>query len=162
MDHRGYWCAIYLGGDEMTFLLANWKLCLIAFLIALCSLFYGLWQSSEAKLAKVKAAGEYAQQEKERIEKLYDKTLKETSDAWSIAVPTIRANAVAEYRKRYPGVCHTSQVPVPGAAQSTEILHGTVEERIPLDPEFIATCAEDAFYRTQVRAWVTGNQLKVE
>jgi hypothetical protein len=80
----------------VTALLANWKLVIIAVLIAACGLFYGLWQSSEAKLAKVEATGEYAQREKERIEALYNKTLKETTDAWSKAVPTIRANAVTE------------------------------------------------------------------
>jgi hypothetical protein len=147
----------------MSFLLANWKLCLISVLIAACGLFYGLWQSSEAKLAKVKAAGEYAQQEKQRIEALYDKTLKETTDAWSKAVPTVRANAVAEYVKRFGRLCAPGKVPVPRTAESPEVHDGAEPQRVDnQSDEFISSCAEDALYRVQVRAWVVGNKLAVE
>lgn len=146
----------------MTFLLANWKLCLIAALIAACGLFYGLWQSSEAKLAKVKAAGEYAEQEKERIETLYNKTLKETTDAWSKAVPTIRANAVAEYRKRYPGLCDSGQVSVPGSSQGATSTDGAGKEQLACSANFIRDCGEDAGKVGAWIIWATKNQLVVE
>jgi type II secretory pathway pseudopilin PulG len=147
----------------MTLLIANWKLCLIAILIAACGLLYGLWQSSEAKLAKVKAAGEYAKQEKDRIETLYNTTLKETTDAWSKAVPTVRANAVTEYIKRFGRMCDAGKVPVPGAAKSPEVHDGAEPQRVGnQSDEFISSCAEDALYRVQVRAWVVGNKLAVE
>jgi type II secretory pathway pseudopilin PulG len=147
----------------MTFLLANWKLCIIGALVALCAIFFALWQSAKADLAEVKAAGEYAQQEKERIEALYNTTLKETTDAWSKAVPAVRANAVAEYIKRFGRVCDSGKVPVPGTTESPQVLHGTEQERIPSGPDaFIANCAEDALFRVQVRTWVTKNQLEVE
>jgi hypothetical protein len=146
----------------VTALLANWKLVIIAVLIAACGLFYGLWQSCEAKLAKVEAAGEYAQQEKERIEALYNKTLKETTDAWSKAVPTIRANAVAEYRKRYPRVCNPSQVPVPGTPKGSSSSDGAGQEQLACPAEFIRDCGEDAGKVNAWIMWAVKNQLVVQ
>jgi hypothetical protein len=147
----------------MTFLLSNWKLCLIAFLIALCSLFYSLWQSSESKLSKMKAAGEYAQQEKERIETEQKRVLKEVSNAWYNYVPKVRKDAVAAYIAKYGDrVCDSGKVPVPGASQGASVLHGTEQERVSGPDRFIENCAEDALFRIQVRTWVAGNGLKVE
>jgi type II secretory pathway pseudopilin PulG len=146
----------------MTFLLANWKLILVAILIAACGLFYGLWQSSEAKLAKVKAAGEYAQQEAERINAIHEKAFKETQDAWAIAVPTIRANAVAEYRKRNPGLCNASQVSVPGTPQGSQGADGAGKEQLACSAEFIRDCGEDAGKVGAWIMWAYKNQLSVE
>lgn len=145
----------------MTFLMTNWRLIVEAFIIVLAAMFFGLWQHSSAKLAQVEAAGEYAEQEKARIERQYERTFKETQDAFAIAIPTIRDNAVAEYRKRYPvRVCSTSQVPVPGAAKGDQGTDGAGKECVA--PEFVKDCAQDAATLGIWQQWAVKNQLRVE
>lgn len=145
----------------MTFFLTNWRLIVEAFLIVLAALFFGLWQHSSAKLAQVEAEGTQAKEDKERIEKQYERTFKETQDAFAIAIPTIRDNAVAEYRKRYPvRMCNASQVPVPGAAQGSSRTDAAGTECVA--PEFVKGCAQDAAVVGLWQRWAMKNNLRVE
>lgn len=146
----------------MTFLLANWRLIVEAFIIVLAAIFFGLWQHSSAKLAQVEAAGEYAEQEKERIERQYQRTFKETQDAYAIAIPTIRDNAVAEYRKRYPvRVCDAGQVPMPGPAKRPEGTDAAGPQFVA-DKQFIRDCAQDAATLTLWQELARKNNFRIE
>ena len=155
----------------MPLLLANWKLILIALLVATAALFEQLWYDKVQELAefkgKIEQAGETAKKEKDRVEKLHSDTVAEINNSWFKAVPTIRADALANFKQRYPsGLCAPAGgVPVSANADSPASADGTGSKQVvagaPSD-DFVSACALDAAKVGKWQEWATLNQLKVE
>lgn len=149
----------------MTFLLSNWRLVLIAALIASNGLLWALWRHSvksfdDYKIAVI-AEGERAKQEAEAINKLHQKTLEDVSNAWAKQLPKIREGAVTAFLNRYPLGLRpaTNQGCLPGNAESPEVANGTSEEPMA---DFVRDCAEDAGKVGAWQEWARLNKLGIE
>ncbi len=149
----------------MTFLLSNWRLVLIAALIASNGLLWALWRHSVADFDNYKIAviaeGERAKQEAEAINKLHEKTLEDVSNAWAKQLPKIREGAVTAFLNRYPLGLRpaTNQGCLPGNAESPQIVNGTSEEPMA---DFVRDCAEDAGKVGAWQEWARLNKLGIE
>jgi len=152
----------------MTFLLSNWRLVLIAALIASNGLLWALWRHSVESFDNYKIAviaeGERAKQEAEAINKLHQKTLEDVSNAWAKQLPKIREGAVTAFLNRYPLGLRpaTNQGCLPGNAESPQIVNGTREESVSCPSEFIRDCAEDAGKVGAWQEWARLNKLGIE
>lgn len=149
----------------MTFLLSNWRLVLIAALIASNGLLWALWRHSVTSFDNYKIAvlaeGERAKQEAEAINKLHQKTLEDVSNAWAKQLPKIREGAVTAFLNRYPLGLRptTNQGCVSRDADSPEVTPRTSEEPMA---DFVRDCAEDAGKVTAWQEWARLNKLGIE
>lgn len=133
-------------------LLANWKLVVIAVLSTALAITFKLWrhevQAYATFRAQVEVLGEQARADKKRIEAEHAKVTKEIGDAWSKNLDAVRANAVRRYANRVqpsPG-----QGYMPGLTLRPQEPDGASKEQLACDPGFIADAAEDA---AKVGAW---------
>ena len=142
----------------MTFLLANWRIILLAALVASTALFFKLWREEVRAFntykIEVAALGKAAEMEKARIESAHAKTTQEIKDAIPKKIATARSNAVANYIASLPpssGSCGVS-----GIANSSGGVDGSREESIPATGAFIQDCAQDAATVGLWQSWARG------
>ncbi len=156
-------------------LLANWKIVLIATLLMSSYYLFNLWRSEVKAFNEFKAAivvlGKEAEKETKRINDLHDKVLKETSDEWNKQLPKIRDIAIDNYMRRFPrGLCgNTGSSEMPGKTDNTETPNGTKSERVAPgetakagQDDFVVECAKDAGKLKSLRYWVIQNKIPVE
>jgi hypothetical protein len=140
----------------MTFLLDNWRLILIAALLASNALTFDLWRDAVEDLtvfkARVTIIGEQAQKDKERIEGENATTLKEIKNAIPKQIAAARSGAVRAYLAGLPAHPGSGSLPVatvvPGGTDATG------SEPIPCLPGFIEDAAQDAATIGLVQEWV--------
>jgi len=142
----------------MTFLFANWRIVLLAFLIASTALFFKLWREEVRAFAMFKAQvevlGKAAEADKVRIQAEHAKVTKEIQDAIPKKIATARSNAVANYIASLPdnsGSCVLS-----GVANGSSGVDATGEESIPASGAFIQDCAQDAATVVLWQSWARG------
>jgi len=142
----------------MTFLLANWRIVLLAALIASTAMFYKLWREEVRAFntfrIEVAALGKAAEMEKARIEATHAKTTKEIKDAIPKKIAVARSNAVANYIASLPP--HSSCGGVSGAANGSGGIDAAGTESIPASGAFIQDCAQDAATVGLWQSWARG------
>jgi hypothetical protein len=151
----------------VSLLLSNWKLVLMALLVAAVGLFYHLWRAEvdefAAFKAQVAAEGEAAKIEAKRIDDLHQHVLKETTDAWNKQLPAIRAGAVSAYLARFGVRDNPGSGNVPSNAGGAQSADGTSQGGVATcAPGFVQDAAEDAGKVGAWQDWAKGNRLPVE
>lgn len=142
----------------MTFLLANWRIILLALLLASTAFFFKLWREEVRAFAKfqaqVEVLGKAAEADKIRIEAEHAKVTKEIKDAIPKKLAVARSNAVANYIASLPvdsGSCSVS-----GLANGSSRTDATSEESIPASGAFIQDCAQDVATIGLWQSWARG------
>lgn len=147
-------------------LFSGWTIYIILALVASNAFFYALWKDVSKEVIAFETAGKIAKEEKDRVETQHNETLKEVTNAWEKYSKDSTRRALAAYDAKHSwATCvqpSTVQVPVPGNANGSEILHGPESERRTCTAEFIGACVDDAAFRILVRRWTLRNQLPVE
>ena len=142
----------------MTFLLANWRIILLAALVASTALFFKLWREEVRAFntfrIEVAALGKAAEMEKARIEADHAKTTKEIKDAIPKKIATARSNAVATYLASLPA--HSGGCGVSSIANGPGGANATGEERMVTNGAFIQDCAQDAATVGLWQGWARG------
>lgn len=150
----------------MRFLLDNWRIILLATLIASNVLTFKLWRGAVEDLtvfkAQVLAIGEQAKKDKERIEAEHAKANKEIKDAIPKQIAAARSNAVRAYLASLPAQPRSNALPgtsiVPGGTDESS------EKQVPFGcPEsFIEDASEDAAAIVLIQEWVRKVGFPVE
>ena len=142
----------------MTFLLANWRIILLALMLASIGLFFKLWREEvrafNAYKIEVAALGKAAEVEKARIEAAHAKTTQEIKDAIPKKIATARTNAVANYLASLPA--HSGSCGVSGIANSSGGANAAGEERMVTNGAFVQDCAQDAAMIGGWQDWARG------
>ena len=159
----------------MIFLLANWKLCAMAALVASTTLFFGLWRHESnafsAYQTSIKVAGEVAKVEAKRVNDLHQKTLEDVSNAWNSQLKPARDGAVAAYLNHQRVFPSTDQVRLSSAGDGSKGTDATGPERVAPDagqvtcqPDagLIQDSAQDALMIQKWQEWATLNALPVK
>lgn len=159
----------------LQFLGAQWKLILIAILIASNYFFYGEWQDVKTELAvfsaRVDDAAKTAEEEKKKLEDSHKHNLKVVKDEYEAKLPQVRDNAVANYVAAHPVRLlprPAGQSTMPGTSSGKQENDGASQEPVldsgacPLDEKLIKDAAEDALVLTQWQEWCIRNGCKVE
>lgn len=135
----------------MSELLANWKLILIAILIAGVCIFAELWDSARSDLIEYKASiaqmATDVEAENAKAARVHLQNLEILRKDYEINVPEIRRGAVTAYLARLHAVAGTSGVS--GTGPGIKLDDGAVSQCVP-DEQFIQDAAEDA---TKIAAW---------
>ena len=101
----------------------------------------------------VKTLGEQAKIEKEKVEQERDANLVKV-ETYEKELPTVRSNAVAAYKLRYPNTCSSG---VPSPSPSKQVDEGTSKE--PVVTGFIEDSADDANKLAAWQAWAILNDI---
>ena len=95
----------------------------------------------------IKVATEEAKIEKEKVEQERDANLVKV-ETYEKSLPSIRSNAVAAYKLRYPNVCSSS---VPRLTSGKQVDEGASKESVATG--FIEDCSDDANKLAAWQAW---------
>ena len=162
-------------GIVLSFLISNWRVILVAGLIALCGVFFKLWRedvrSFKAYKVTQQAAYEVALAEKKQVESHQEEVLTNVSNAWNAQIKPLQQAAVARYIAHYGstgiecnhpvGVQQQSVQTLPGPAANTQGSSSTEQERVvACTGDFISACAEDALARKLTAQWAEQNKIK--
>lgn len=146
---------------EAKFIADNWKLIVIAALVAGNAFFFHLWQSTKNEYLTyaggVTAVAEQAIADKERVESERDENLQKAKEH-ETNLPAVRAGAVASYLRMHP---NTGSGAMPGIAKSKQANDGAGKECVP-DAAFVEDAADDADKIAQWQEWAIRNKVPVE
>lgn len=146
---------------EAKFIADNWKLIVIAALVASNALFFHLWQSTKDEYLTyaggVTAVAKQAIDDKERIESERDANLTKVKEH-EANLPTVRAGAVAAYLRMHP---NTSCGAMPGIAKGKQTDDGASKECVP-DAAFVEDAADDADKIASWQEWAHRNKIPLE
>lgn len=147
---------------ESKFIADNWKLIVIAALVAGNAFFFHLWQSTKDEYLTyaggVTAVAKQAIADRERIESERNDNLKKVKEH-ETNLPTVRAGAVASYLRMHPSASGSA---MPGIAQSKQANDGTGKECVPDISIFIEDAADDADKIAQWQEWAYRNKIPLE
>lgn len=142
----------------MTFILANWRVLLLAVLVASSAMFFKFWRNEVADFTayriEVAALGKAAEAEKKRIEAEHAKTTKEIKDAIPKKLAAARSGAVAAYLARMPAQPGGGSVSCPAVSAGGTDAAG--EERMVASTGFVQDCAHDAAMIGSWQDWARG------
>ena len=152
-----------------TFLLANWRLVLIAALAGSTALMFNLWRGAEdgktqleiefrLKVAQAEAATK-------EVQTRSIATLEKINHDHEAKLSAAKTDAVRNYLVRYGtgGLSVAAGTPaIPGITYRPGPPDAAGCECMAPDPRFIQACAQDALTVGEWQSWARGNRLPVE
>lgn len=146
---------------EAKFIADNWKLIVIAALVAGNAFFFHLWQSTKDEYLTyaggVTAVAKQAISDKERIESERNENLEKVKEH-ETNLPAVRAGAVAAYLRMHPSAGRRA---MPGITQGKQADDGAGKECVP-DAAFVEDAADDADKIAQWQEWAIRNKIPME
>ena len=152
-----------------TFLLANWRLVLIAALAGSTVLMFNLWRGAEdgKRSLEIEFRLKVAQAEQatKEVQDRSTKTLEKINATHNAKLAQAKTDAVRNYLTRYGtgGLSVAAGTPaIPGIAYRPGPPDAAGCECMAPDPGFIQACAQDALTVGEWQSWALGNHLPVE
>ena len=135
---------------------------LIAILVVALAVVTSLYMDKRDELiefkATVAALGDYAQREKEALEKDHNDNLNTVRRQYETQAAIARDYALSAYRLRYPDPRSST---VPGTGSGIRLDDVSSEKRVATDG-FIIDCGDDANKLTAWQTWAALNQIPVK